>query len=87
MSNATIGKIGAAVTGLAVLGFAVSLIFGLVFNTGALFAQCGGEQKSLRPCRGWLWGGLCGAGFSRLLCGVYHDSHEYGLERRNPVYH
>ena len=38
MSNTTIGKIGAAVTGLAVLGFAVSLIFGLVFNT--IFASC-----------------------------------------------
>ena len=36
--NKTVGRIGAAVTGLGVLLFAISLIMGLFFNT--LFASC-----------------------------------------------
>ena len=36
--NITVGKIGAAVTGLAVLSFAISMIFGLFTDT--LFISC-----------------------------------------------
>ncbi len=38
MHNATVGKIGAALTGAAVLSFAVSMIFGLRSNT--IFTSC-----------------------------------------------
>lgn len=38
MNNRTVGKIGAFVTGLAVLAFAISMVFGLYIN--ALFASC-----------------------------------------------
>lgn len=38
MKNTTFGKIGSAVTGLAVLAFAISMIFGLFLNT--IFASC-----------------------------------------------
>ncbi len=38
MTNTTVGRIGSAVTGLAVLAFAVSMIFGLFSD--ALFASC-----------------------------------------------
>lgn len=38
MKNQTLGKIGSAVTGLAVLAFAISMIFGLFQNT--IFVSC-----------------------------------------------
>ncbi len=38
LQNNSMGKIGAAVTGLAVLSFAVSMIFGVFYNT--IFASC-----------------------------------------------
>lgn len=38
MKNTTFGKIGSAVTGLAVLVFAISMIFGLFLNS--IFASC-----------------------------------------------
>ncbi len=38
LRNNTMGKIGALVTGMAVLSFAVSMIFGLFYNT--IFASC-----------------------------------------------
>lgn len=38
MNNGTFGKAGAVITGLAVLSFSVSMIFGLFYN--AIFASC-----------------------------------------------
>lgn len=38
MNNMTVGKTGAAITGLAVLSFSISMIVGLFFNT--IFACC-----------------------------------------------